>query len=52
MVVQDAREQLSAALAELRQLAHGIHPAALAQGGLAVAVVWVGGPNRSGRAAY
>ena len=38
VVVQDAREQLSAALAELRQLAHGIHPAALAQGGLAVAV--------------
>ena len=38
VVVEDAREQLSAALAELRQLAHGIHPAALTQGGLAPAL--------------
>jgi signal transduction histidine kinase len=33
-VVDDARAQLSSALAELRQLARGIHPAALTQGGL------------------
>ncbi len=34
-VVDDARVQLTAALAELRSLARGIHPAALSQGGLA-----------------
>ena len=34
-VVDDARAQLTAALAELRSLARGIHPAALSQGGLA-----------------
>jgi len=34
-VVDEARQQLSRALAELRDLAHGIHPAALSQGGLA-----------------
>ncbi|MEO7130528.1 MAG: ATP-binding protein [Dermatophilaceae bacterium] len=34
-LLDDARAQLSAALAELRNLAHGIHPAALSQGGLA-----------------
>jgi signal transduction histidine kinase len=33
-----AREGLKAVLAELRDLAHGIHPAALTQGGLAVAL--------------
>lgn len=33
--VGDARAQLAAALAELRRLARGIHPAALSQGGLA-----------------
>ncbi len=33
-VVDDARAQLTAALAELRSLARGIHPAALSQGGL------------------
>ena len=34
-VVDEARQQLARALAELRDLAHGIHPAALSQGGLA-----------------
>ena len=34
-VVDEARQQLTQALAELRDLAHGIHPAALSQGGLA-----------------
>ncbi|HET6665751.1 MAG TPA: ATP-binding protein [Intrasporangium sp.] len=34
-VVDEARQQLTRALAELRDLAHGIHPAALSQGGLA-----------------
>jgi signal transduction histidine kinase len=33
--LDDAREQLSTAMAELRRLARGIHPAALSQGGLA-----------------
>ena len=33
-----ARDGLKAVLAELRNLAHGIHPAALTQGGLAVAL--------------
>ncbi len=33
-----ARDGLRAVLAELRDLAHGIHPAVLAQGGLAVAL--------------
>jgi signal transduction histidine kinase len=33
-----ARAQLGQVLAELRDLAHGIHPAALAQGGLAAAL--------------
>jgi signal transduction histidine kinase len=37
-VVDDARERLAAALRELRQLARGIHPAALSQGGLAAAL--------------
>jgi signal transduction histidine kinase len=34
----DARDGLRAVLAELRDLAHGIHPAVLTQGGLAVAL--------------
>jgi len=37
-VVDQARAGLSAALAEVRGLAHGIHPAALRQGGLASAL--------------
>ena len=37
-VVDDARARLSSALRELRQLARGIHPAALSQGGLAAAL--------------
>jgi signal transduction histidine kinase len=36
--VDRARRQLQDALAELRRLAHGIHPAALSQGGLATAL--------------
>jgi signal transduction histidine kinase len=36
--VDRARQQLQDALAELRRLARGIHPAALSQGGLATAV--------------
>jgi signal transduction histidine kinase len=36
--VDDARAQLGAALAELRRLARGIHPAVLTQGGLAAAL--------------
>ena len=38
-VVDEARGRLSAALAELRQLARGIHPAALSQGGLRAGLV-------------
>ena len=34
-VIDEARQQLSGALSELRDLAHGIHPTALSQGGLA-----------------
>jgi signal transduction histidine kinase len=37
-IVGDARGHLSVALTELRQLARGIHPAALTQGGLAAAL--------------
>ena len=37
-IIGEARHQLRDALAELRRLAHGIHPAALAQGGLVPAV--------------
>jgi signal transduction histidine kinase len=37
-IVGEARHQLRDALAELRRLAHGIHPAALAQGGLVPAL--------------
>jgi signal transduction histidine kinase len=36
--VDRARKQLQDALAELRRLAHGIHPAALSQGGLPTAL--------------
>lgn len=36
--VDDARAQLGAALAELRRLARGIHPAVLSQGGLPAAL--------------
>jgi signal transduction histidine kinase len=36
--VDRARRQLQDALAELRRLAHGIHPAALSQGGLPTAL--------------
>jgi|tagenome__1003787_1003787.scaffolds.fasta_scaffold20981773_5 signal transduction histidine kinase len=36
--VDRARRQLQDALAELRRLAHGIHPAALSQGGLTTAL--------------
>ena len=38
-VLDEARGRLSAALAELRQLARGIHPAALSQGGLRAGLV-------------
>lgn len=37
-VVGEARTALSGAIRELRALAHGIHPAALSQGGLAAAL--------------
>ena len=37
-LLDDAREQLQLALAELRELAHGLHPAVLADRGLAPAV--------------
>lgn len=37
-VVDEARGQLAGALSELRNLVHGIHPAALSQGGLATAL--------------
>lgn len=40
-VVQNARVGLSDALAELRQLARGIHPAALSQGGLSAALPYL-----------
>lgn len=36
--VDEARDQLSTALSELRRLAHGIHPGALSQGGLVAAL--------------
>lgn len=36
--IREARGELTAALAELRELAHGIYPAALSQSGLAAAV--------------
>lgn len=36
--VADARTRLAAAIAELRRLARGIHPASLSQGGLAAAL--------------
>lgn len=38
VAVREAREQLVAALGELRRLARGIHPAVLSQGGLAAAL--------------
>lgn len=41
--LDDARTQLAAAMGELRRLARGIHPAALSQAGLAVAVQGVAG---------
>jgi PAS domain S-box-containing protein len=37
-LLDDAREQLQLALGELRELAHGLHPAVLAERGLAPAV--------------
>jgi signal transduction histidine kinase len=37
-IVTQARSQLQDALAELRRLAHGIHPSALSQGGLGPAL--------------
>lgn len=36
--LDEARDQLSSAMAELRRLARGIHPVALSQGGLGVAL--------------
>ena len=42
--VDDAIEQVGGALAELRQLAHGIHPTLLSQGGLSMAL-----PELAGR---
>jgi signal transduction histidine kinase len=41
--LDDARTQLAAAMGELRRLARGIHPAALSQSGLVVAVQEVAG---------
>lgn len=41
-VVGEARTHLSEALKELRRLAHGIHPAALTQGGLPTALPTLG----------
>ena len=40
-LVSDARTRLTGALAELRQLARGIHPAALSQGGLSAALPYL-----------
>jgi signal transduction histidine kinase len=37
-LLEDARDELAAALAELRELAHGIHPAVLSDCGLEVAL--------------
>ena len=52
---QQAREGLKTVLAELRDLAHGIHPAVLSQGGLGAALEEISGtapaPGARGRAA-
>lgn len=40
-IVSEARSRLTDALAELRQLARGIHPAALSQGGLSAALPYL-----------
>ncbi|HYN29159.1 MAG TPA: ATP-binding protein [Dermatophilaceae bacterium] len=44
-VVEQAREELSTALEELRNLAKGIHPAMLSQGGLGAGLTTLAGPS-------
>ena len=44
-IVEQAREELSTALQELRNLAKGIHPAMLSQGGLGAGLTTLAGPS-------